>query len=122
MFEFCQKLFNSIFDSILLTQNSIQTIIQFKINSSDSIQKKTQLNSQRIIDTGKIRKVAKRVSKIDKRGLLIKIQNIDSIHDSFIHFRINSIQKNIQNHFFFEYSIKKIIIQQLFFQKIQFKI
>ena len=36
--NFAKKWFNSIFDSILLTQNSIQTIIQFKINSGDSIQ------------------------------------------------------------------------------------
>ena len=40
------------FDSILLTQNSIQTIIQFKINSGVSSQNKIQFNSQRIIDTG----------------------------------------------------------------------
>ena len=31
MFEFCQKMIPSIFDSILLTQDSIQNIIQFKI-------------------------------------------------------------------------------------------
>ena len=30
--------FNSIFDSILVSQNSIQTIIQFKNNCGDSIQ------------------------------------------------------------------------------------
>ena len=36
--NFDDNWFNSIFDSILVSQNSIQTIIQFKINSSDSIQ------------------------------------------------------------------------------------
>ena len=36
--NFADNWFNSIFDSILVSENSIQTIIQFKINSSDSIQ------------------------------------------------------------------------------------
>ena len=36
--NFAEKWFNSIFDSILLTQNSIQTIFRFKRNSGDSIQ------------------------------------------------------------------------------------
>ena len=58
--NFAEKWFNSIFDSILLTQNSIQTIIQFKINSADSIRKIVQFNSQGIIDTGGIGKVPKR--------------------------------------------------------------
>ena len=58
-----EKWFTSTFDSILLTQNSIQTIIQFKINSGDSIQKKIQCDSQGIIHTGRIRKVPKRCPK-----------------------------------------------------------
>ena len=60
----------------MLTQNSIQTIIQFKINSGDSIQKKIQFNSQGIIDTGRIGKVPKKCPKSvqnrQKRGLFIK--------------------------------------------------
>ena len=51
MFEFCQK------------NDSIQIIIQFKINSGDSIQKIIQFNSQAIIDTDRIRKVPKKRPK-----------------------------------------------------------
>ena len=51
------------FNSILLTQNSIQTNIQFQINSGDSIQKKIQFNSQGINDTCRIRKVPKKCQK-----------------------------------------------------------
>ena len=36
--NFGKKGFNSIFNSILVSQNSIQTIIQFKKNCGDSIQ------------------------------------------------------------------------------------
>ena len=36
--NFAKNWFNSIFDSILVSQNSIQTIIQFKIICGDSIQ------------------------------------------------------------------------------------
>ena len=46
---------SSIFDSILVSQNSIQVIIEFKINCGDSIQKIIQFNSQGIVDTGCIR-------------------------------------------------------------------
>ena len=67
--NFAEKRFNSIFDSILLTQNSIpplfheinlrklktETDIQFKIISGGSIQKIIQFNSQGIIDTGRNR-------------------------------------------------------------------
>ena len=52
--NFAETWFNSIFVSISLTQNSIQTIIQFKTNSTDLIQKILQFNSQK-------------VSKIDKK-------------------------------------------------------
>ena len=41
----------------------IQNIIQFKENSTDSVQKIIQFNSQGIIDTGRIGKV----SKLDKK-------------------------------------------------------
>ena len=61
--NFAKKLFNSMFESILLTQNSIQTIIQIIINSDDSIQKSIKFNSQGIIDTGQIRKVPEKGPK-----------------------------------------------------------
>ena len=38
----------------------MQTVIQFKIRSDDSIQKTIQFSSQGIIDTGGIRKVPKK--------------------------------------------------------------
>ena len=63
MYEFAKKLFNSMFESILLTQNSIHTIIQIIINSDDSIQKSIKFNSQEIIDTGQIRKVPEKGPK-----------------------------------------------------------
>ena len=63
MYEFAKKLFNSMFESILLTQNSIHTIIQIIINSDDSIQKSIKFNSQEIIDTGQIRKVPENCPK-----------------------------------------------------------
>ena len=53
--NFGQNWFNSIFDSILVSQNSIQVIIEFKINCGDSIQRIIQFNSQGIVDTGCIR-------------------------------------------------------------------
>ena len=75
MFEFCQKMIHSIFDSYCFTQDSIQNIIQFQKQSTDSIQKMIQFNSQGIMDTGwkgKGPKIAQKVSKIDKkRGLLV---------------------------------------------------
>ena len=67
-----------------------QNIIQFKINSADSIQKIIQFNSQGIIDTGRIGKVPKNCPKSvqnrQKKGTFhqkwqISIQNM--IH-SFI--------------------------------------
>ena len=100
MFEFCQKMIHSIFDSILLFPrfNSkyylIQNIIQLKKNSADSIQKIIQFNSQGIIDTGQIGKVPK-ISKTDKKGgFSSKMANIDSKYDSFIHFTIKFNLKN----------------------------
>ena len=72
---FAEKWFNSVFDSILFIQNSIQTIIQLK-KYADSIQKKIQFNSKGIIDTGPIGKVPKNCLKSVqnrlKRGLFIK--------------------------------------------------
>ena len=78
MFEFCQKIIHSILYSILLLlifnskYYSIQNIIQFKINSGDSIQKVIQFNSQGIIAIGQIGKVPKnwpkRVPNRQKKG------------------------------------------------------
>ena len=64
--NFAEKWFNSIFDSILFTKNSIQTIIKFKIISGDSIQNTIQFNSQGIIDTGQIWKMPKKCPKGDQ--------------------------------------------------------
>ena len=50
--NFAEKWFNSIVNSRLPTQNSIQTIIKFKINSGDLVQKIIQIKGQRFIDTG----------------------------------------------------------------------
>ena len=81
MYEFAKKLFNSMFESILLTQNSIHTIIQIIINSDDSIQKSIKFNSQEIIDTGRIGKVPndcpKSVQIRQKGGFSSKMANID---------------------------------------------
>ena len=58
------------------SQDSIQNIVQIKKISADSIQKIIQLNSQGIIDTGRIGKVPKNCPKSvqnrQKRGLFIK--------------------------------------------------
>ena len=67
-FNIAHPKFNSI--KLLFKSNyySIQTIIQFKMNSAVSIQKIIQLNSQGIIDTGRIRKVSK---KSPKKGIFL---------------------------------------------------
>ena len=75
------KLFNSIFDSISFTQNSIQASIQFKTNSADLIQKIIQFNSHGIIDTGRIGKVPQNCPKSvqnrqKKGGFSSKMANI----------------------------------------------
>ena len=59
---------HSIFDSILFYPrfNSKDYSIQKK--SADSNQKIIQFNSQGIIDTGRMGKIAQKVSKIDKKG------------------------------------------------------
>ena len=103
--NFAKKWFNSIFDSILIAKNSIQTVIQFKIRSDDSIQKTIQFSSQGIIDTGWIRKVPKKCQKKTK-NLAFYQKLKTSIHNSFIHFTIKSNSK--------DYSIT------FFLQKIQF--
>ena len=92
MFEFCQNLIHSIFDSILLCPKfnskyySIKKnlLIQFKrwFNSIDR-------GSLILVELEKCPKIAQKVSKIDKKGgFSSKMANIDSKYDSFIHFRV----------------------------------
>ena len=54
--------------------NSIQIIIQFKINSDDSIQKIIQFDSQGIIDNGQIRKKCKSVQNRQKGTFYQKVK------------------------------------------------
>ena len=63
LFEFCQKMIHSIFDSILLYPTFSSKYVSFQKKSADSIEKIIQLNSQGIIDTGQIRRVPKKCSK-----------------------------------------------------------
>ena len=92
MFEFCQKMIHSIFDSILLYPRFNSKYYSIQKKSADSIQKIIQFNSQRIIDTSRIGKVPKNCPKSvqnrQKRGLFIKngkyrfkIWFIHSFHD-----------------------------------------
>ena len=61
--NFAKKRFIQYSIQYCFTQDSIQNIIQFKINSGNSIQKIIQFNSQAIIDTGQIRKIPKKCPK-----------------------------------------------------------
>ena len=63
LFEFCQKMIHSIFDSILLYPTFSSKYVSFQKKSADSIEKIIQFNSQGIIDTGQIRRVPKKCSK-----------------------------------------------------------
>ena len=100
--NFAKKWFIQYSIQYCFTQDSIQNIIQFKINSADPIQKIIQFNSQGIIDTGWIgklpknyQKIAQKESKIDKKGCFSsKMANIDSKYDSFIHFSIKFNSKD----------------------------
>ena len=87
--NFAKKLFILYSIQYYFTKDSIQNIIQLKKNSVDSIQKIIQFNSQDIIDTGQIGKVPKNCKvKVDQKGgFSSKMANIDSKHDSFIHFK-----------------------------------
>ena len=98
-----EKWFNSTFDSILLTQNSIQTIIQFKINwwfNSTFLELLILVVSE---------ECQKSVPKRQKWSFLSIIESIDSINDSFIHFTIKFNSKNNSITLFPENSIKKFI-------------
>ena len=61
--NFGKNWFNSISDSIMAAQNSIQTMIQFKKTDSDSIQSIIQFKCQGIINTGWIKKVPEKCLK-----------------------------------------------------------
>ena len=101
MFEFCQKMIHSIFDSIFLYPRFNSKYYSIQIKSADSIQKIIQFNSQGIIDTGRIGKcpkIARKVSKIDKKGdFSSKMANI---YDSYIHFTIKFNSKDYSISFF----------------------
>ena len=111
MFEFCQKMIHSIFDSISLYPRFNSKYYSIQKNSADSIQKIIQFNSQGLFDTGRIGKVPencpKSVQNRQKRGLFIKNGKY-RFKIWFIHSSQDKIQRNIQYHFQ-EYSIHKII-------------
>ena len=77
MFEFCQKMIHSIFDSILLCPRFNSKYYSIKKKSADSIQKMIQFKSQGIINTGRIGKVPKSVQNRQKAGFSSKMANID---------------------------------------------
>ena len=61
--NFAKKWFIQYSIQYCFTQDSIQSIIQLKINYADSIQKIIQFNSQELNDTGRIRKLPKKCPK-----------------------------------------------------------
>ena len=63
MFEFCQKMIHSIFDSILLYPRFNSKYYSILKKIADSIQKIIQFNSQGIIDNGRIGRVPKKCPK-----------------------------------------------------------
>ena len=76
------------------TQDSVQNIIQLKKNLLIQLKKIIQFKRQGIIDTGQI-KGAQKVSIMDKKGeFSLKMANIDSKYDSFIHFTIKFNSKD----------------------------
>ena len=87
IFEFCQKIIHSIFDSILLYPRFNSK--KLKENCAVSNQKIIQFNSQGVIDTGRIRKVLKNYLRFSS-----KMAKINSKYDSFIHFTIQSNSKD----------------------------
>ena len=119
IFEFCQKMIHSIFDSILLYQGfnskyySIfwkNLLIQFK-RWLNSIVRESWI----LVEKEKGPKIAQKVSKIDKkRGLFIKNGKYRSKHDSFIHYTTKFNLNDYSISIFWEYSIQKIIQQSFF--------
>ena len=125
MFEFCQKMIHSIFDSILLCPRFNSKYYSIQKKSADSIQKIIQFISQGIIDTGRMGKVPKNylknVQNRLKKGLFIKngkyrfkIWFIHSFHDK-IQF------KGLFNIIFFRNIQFKKLFNNLFSRKIQLK-
>ena len=79
--NFAKKMIHSIFDSILLYPRFNSKCYSIKKKFADSIQKIIQFNSQRIIDTSRI-KIAQKLSKVDQKwGFSSKMANIDSKYD-----------------------------------------
>jgi len=92
IFEFCQKIIHSIFDSILLCPRFNSKYYSIQKKSADSIQKIIQFICQGIIDTGRMGQVPKNylknVQNILKKRLFVKngkyrfkIWFIHSFHD-----------------------------------------
>ena len=104
MFEFRQKMIHSIFDSISLYPRFNSKYYSIQKKSADSIQKKIQFNSKGIINTGRLGKVPKNCPKSaqnrQKGGFSLKMANIDSNYDSFIHFTVKFNSKDYSILFF----------------------
>jgi len=103
MFEFCQKMIHSIFNSILLHPrfNSKYHSIQRKFCWFNSKDNSIQYSGNHWYWSN--RKSAKKESKIDtqkKGGFSSKMANNDSKFDSFIHFTIKFNSKNYWNSIF----------------------
>ena len=125
MGEFCQKMINLIFDSILLYPRFNSKYYSIKKNSADSIQKIIQFNSQGLFDTGRIGKVPencpKSVQNRQKRGLFIKNGKY-RFKIWFIHSFHGKIQfKGLFNIIFFRNIQFKKLFNNFFSRKIQFK-
>ena len=125
MFEFCQKMIHSIFDSLLLYPRFHSKYYSIQKNSADSIQKIIQFNSQGLFDTGRIGKVPencpKSVQNRQKRGLFIKNGKY-RFKIWFIHSFHGKIQfKGLFNIIFFRNIQFKKLFNNFFSRKIQFK-
>ena len=96
--NFAKIWFNQYLIQYCFAQNSIQNIIQFKKNLL--IQFKRWFNSLAresllLVRREKCPKIAPEVPKIDKKGgFPLKMANIDSKYDSFIHFTVKFNSKD----------------------------
>ena len=104
--NFAEKWFNSIVNAILLTQKSIQTIIQFKLNSGDSIQKIIQGIYWYWFNQKSAKKCPKSVQQDKKNYQKLKIQIQYTIHSSISWY--TSIQEIIQHQFFRNIQFKRL--------------
>ena len=116
---------HSIFNSILLCPRFNSKYYSIQKNYADSIQKKIQLNSQGIINTGRLGKVPKNCPKSaqnrHKRGLFIKNGKY-RFKIWFIHSFHGKIQfKGLFNIIFFRNIQFKKLFNNFFHRKIQFK-